>query len=147
MYCIIIATLALPMIINGYLMKIEDEFKLICVLSISGVIILTFFNSWNWFLALNGVTTIEYWEGRINEGDNSKGVYEFSFGNWRDNLFYVFGSKNIFRILFVPSMTKLPFSGLEWSKYYDKDFIVDGIEMIATPLVYSEINTDDIESL
>jgi hypothetical protein len=36
---------------------------------------------------------------------------------------------------------------LEWSKYYDKDFIVDGIEMIATPLAYDEINSDDIESL
>lgn len=148
MYCIIISTLALPMIINGYFTKIEDEFKLICVLSISGVIILTFFSCWNWFLALNGVTTIEHWESRLNDDNNGgKGVYEFSFGNWRDNLFYIFGNRNLFRILFVPSMTKLPFSGLEWSKHYDKDFIVDGIEMIATPLAYNEINSDDIESL
>ena len=146
MYCIVIATLALPMIVNGYFRKIEDEFKLICVLSISGVVMLTFFNYWNWFLALNGATTIEYWESRLSES-NGKGVCEFSFGNWRDNLFYIFGSRSVFRILFVPSVTRLPFSGLEWSKYYDKDFMVDGIEMIATPLAYNEVNTEDVESL
>lgn len=36
--------------------------------------------------------------------------------NWKENLFLVFGTKSIFEAVFLPSIRKLPFSGLEWTK-------------------------------
>ena len=41
-------------------------------------------------------------------------MFDYSFDNVRDNLFVVFGTYKLFRIL-SPSMRALPFSGLEWS--------------------------------
>ena len=99
---------------------------MICVLSIAGVLILIFFNSWNWFLALQNATTIEFF-GQKSGMNVSNGIDKFDFGNIRQNLFYVFGTKNFFEILFIPSIKKLPFSGLEWSRHFDRYFHIDGI--------------------
>ena len=141
LYAFFIAVLSIPMIINGYFFKLGKEFRLICVLSIAGMFILLFFNCWNWFLAVNGVTTIEFWSSQLN--NTTTIINNFSFNNWRDNLFYIFGSKSIINILFIPSITKLPFSGLEWSKYIDNDFSIDGIPDSKSLLSYSTINTEE----
>ena len=102
------------------------EVKYISVLGISSLVIEIFFAGWNWFLAFNGNTTLEFWADRtdfILDG----GVRNYSFGNWRKNLFYIFGTENLFKILFVPSIKKLPFSGLEFSRVVDKNFCIEGI--------------------
>lgn len=126
------AGLSIPMIVNGEYSRMENEFRFICVLSIAGSCVLLFFSLWNWFLAFNGNTTLEFWGSKVGI-DVGDGLSDFDFGNWRDNLYYIFGTRNIFEIIFVPSITKLPFSGLEWSKYVDSSFHIE-----------EDINTDII---
>ena len=102
------------------------EVRYISVLGISSFVIELFFAGWNWFLAINGNTTLEFWADKTDFALDA-GVRNFSFGSWRKNLFYVFGTENLFKILFVPSIKKLPFSGLEISKFVDPTFNIDGI--------------------
>ena len=47
---------------------------------------------------------------------------------------------NLFYIIFVPNIRKLPYSGLEWSKYIDDNFEVEGIENIKESNEEIEIN-------
>ena len=115
----------------------------ICILSGICFFILLFFNCWNWFLAIKGKTTLEFWADKIN--NNS---IDFDFGTIEKNLFYIFGEKNLFKILFVPNIKKLPFSGLEWSRKIDENFIVDGIEnfeLINEKNVENNDNNDNIK--
>ena len=102
------------------------EIKYISILGIVSLIVEVFFCGWNWFLAVNGQTTLEFWASKTDYKFN-EGIVNFSFGNWKKNLFYIFGTENIFKILFFPHVKKLPFSGLEFSKYVDKNFFIDGI--------------------
>ena len=102
------------------------EVKYISILGITSLVIEIFFAGWNWFLAFNGNTTLEFWADRTDFVLDG-GVRDYSFGNWRKNLFYVFGTESLFKILFVPSIKKLPFSGLEFSRFVDKNFSIDGI--------------------
>ena len=102
------------------------EIKYISILGIVSLIVELFFCGWNWFLAFNGQTTLEFWASKTDYKFN-EGIVNFSFGNWKKNLFYIFGTENIFKILFFPHVKKLPFSGLEFSKYVDKNFFIDGI--------------------
>jgi len=102
------------------------EIKYISILGIVSLIVEIFFCGWNWFLAFNGQTTLEFWASKTDYKFN-EGIVNFSFGNWKKNLFYIFGTENIFKILFFPHIKKLPFSGLEFSKYVDKNFFIDGI--------------------
>ena len=69
------------------------------------------FCGWNWFLALDGHTTIEFW-GNYS-GDN-EGKAKLNFDSAKDNLYRIFGTHNPIRIL-SPSLRNLPFTGLEWS--------------------------------
>ena len=103
------------------------EIKYISILSIVSLIIEIFFSGWNWYLAFNGSTTLEFWAQQT--GFNlDEPIRNFSFGHWKKNLFYIFGTDNIFKILFFPSIKKLPFSGLEFSRFVDKNFYIDGIQ-------------------
>ena len=127
-YDIIIISSIIPLLLKGYFRKMENQLKFVIILSIASFIILLFFNSWNWFLALNGKTTLEFWgekSGFINEKISP---VSYDFGNWKKNLFYVFGCDNLFFIIFIPNIKKLPFSGLEWSKFVDDNFYVEGID-------------------
>ena len=108
----------------------------ICILSGISFFMLLFFNCWNWFLACKGKTTLEFWADKINENS-----IDFDFGTIEKNLFYIFGEKNLFKIIFVPNIKKLPFSGLEWSRKIDENFIVDGIENFE---LINEKNDDEI---
>ena len=119
LYCIVIASSTVPVIIlNDGLTGLSNDFKFICILSTAGCVILTFFNTWNWFLVINGNTTIEFWS--IKAG--LKSSIDFSLSNWRENLFIVFGTRSLLKSLFVPSITKLPYSGLEWSRLIDDGY-------------------------
>ena len=100
------------------------EVKYMSVLGISSLVIEIFFSGWNWFLAFRGCTTLEFWADRTDfalEG----GIRDYSFGHWRKNLFYIFGTESLIKILFVPSIKKLPFSGLELSKFVDQRFSIE----------------------
>ena len=95
----------------------KTEFNFVVILCFSGSIILFFFSLWNWFLILRGNTTIEFWIGGLKGSKNVNTVInDFNLGSWGDNFFIVFGTYNVFKAIFLPSIKKLPFSGLEWSK-------------------------------
>ena len=69
------------------------------------------FVGWNWFLAFTGKTSIEFWSD-FGWSDDNKAKLHFDAVN--DNLYRIFGTHNIFRIL-SPSLRNVPFTGLEWS--------------------------------
>ena len=132
-YTFLIAVITLPIII--FRKKIEEdntnkiifkkdfkmkEVKFIGTLSLTSLVIEFFFAGWNWFLAINGNTTLEFWSDKT--GFLMEPIRDYSFGNWRKNLFYIFGKNNLFELLFIPSIKKLPFSGLEVSKFIDAKF-------------------------
>ena len=104
------------------------EIRYISMLAFVSLVIECFFSGWNWFLALNGCTTLEFWADKTNFYDPNEGIRDFSFGNWKKNLLYIFGTENIFKILFLPNVKKLPFSGLEFSRFVDKNFFIEGIQ-------------------
>ena len=90
---------------------------------------LTAFNVWNWFLAFRGLTTLEFLSGMRGAYTNPlvKGFKTFS-----DNLFLVFGTHKILRIL-SPSLRNNAFTGLEWSFLVkDNGFGCDADEPTAT---------------
>ena len=102
------------------------EIKYLGFLGLSCIVIELLFSGWNWFLVLNGNTTLEFWSKRTGY-ELFKGIQDYSFGTWKKNLFYVFGSTNLIKIIFIPSFKKLPFSGLEISKFIDPEFSIEGI--------------------
>ena len=104
------------------------EIRYISMLAVVSLVIECFFSGWNWFLALNGCTTLEFWADKTNFYDPNEGIRDFSFGNWKKNLLYIFGTENIFKILFLPNVKKMPFSGLEFSRFVDKSFFIEGIQ-------------------
>ena len=76
-------------------------------------VVMAGFTGWNWMLALNGKTTIEFW----TNFDKDKKLIELSFPNASDNLYRVFGTYKPFRVL-SPSLRNVPFTGLEWSFWF-----------------------------
>ena len=75
------------------------------------IVILIGFNLWSMFLAVSGMTTIEF----ISIMSDSKKInYDYSFPIFKDNLFKIFGTKSYFKML-SPSLRYGPFTGLEWS--------------------------------
>lgn len=75
-----------------------------------------FFNIWNWYLIFTGQTTIEFWGNRF---DDRTERYDFSYKSYRLNLYSVFGTDNIFLILFVPNVRSLPTDGVEWDVLFE----------------------------
>jgi hypothetical protein len=126
-----ITVTALPMMLSTNLKK-STEFQFVTILAGVGFLLMVFFNSWNWFLIINGNTTIEYWTRKSGVFSSQTPIKDFSLPNWRDNLFMVFGTRSLLRAMFIPSIRKLPFSGLEWTKvafpFYTLDCVyVDNI--------------------
>jgi hypothetical protein len=111
--CIFVCLTSIPILFNSRITK-TMEFNFVAILSFVGFILLIFFNSWNWFLVLKGNTTIEYWS--LKAGFGNAAIKDFSMPNWRDNIFMVFGTHSLFNAIFIPSVKKLPYSGLEWTK-------------------------------
>ena len=102
------------------------EIEYLGILGLTCIVIESFFTGWNWFLAINGNTTIEFWSKKTGY-ELFKGINDYSFGSWKKNLYYIFGSNNLFKIILIPSIKKLPFSGIEISKFIDPDFSIIGI--------------------
>lgn len=74
------------------------------------------FCAWNWGLAFYGKTSIEFWGdfGSNMAGTEDKKKAKLHFDTINDNLFRIFGTHNLLRIL-SPSLRNVPFTGLEWS--------------------------------
>ena len=85
---------------------------MLVTLDFSLMVVLVGFNLWNWSLACSGMTTIEAWRKyQLQVGEL---MYDYSYGTVRDNLFVIFGTTKLLRIL-SPSMRALPLSGVEFS--------------------------------
>lgn len=113
--CLHICLVSLPIVFNSDIRK-TTEFHFVTVLSGVGMFLMVFFNSWNWFLIYKGNTTIEYWSIKANMTNPNTPIKDFSMPDWKDNLFLVFGTRSLLRAIFVPSIKRLPVSGLEWTK-------------------------------
>lgn len=96
---------------NGSLMSF------ISILDIALCVVMIGFNGWNWYLAMTGYSTIEFF-GAIQRSESGE-KYDYAFKNIRDNLYKTFGTQNLVAI-FSPSLRNVPFSGVEWS-YQMKD--------------------------
>ena len=77
--------------------------------AILGIVMIAF-TGWNWILACNGRTTIEFWT--VFDMDKKRAPLQFS--SIKDNLYRVFGTYKLLRVL-SPSLRNVPFTGLEWS--------------------------------
>ena len=78
----------------------------------------------NFFAGFYGSSTIELWKNR-GTGSN-KNEMTLRFSSITDNLYKVFGTHKIFRIL-SPSFRNVPFTGLEWSfKCLDEGYNCEG---------------------
>ena len=77
-----------------------------------------FFNIWQWSLAAWGATTIEFW-GRLLKDDHKR--MNFSYKSVWNNLYIIFGTKNVFWML-VPQVGKrLPVDGVFWDDLEKKE--------------------------
>jgi len=127
--CLFVLLIGLPIIFNSQIKKTE-EYNFIFILCFAGTFLLIFFNSWNWFLILKGYTTIEFWTNQALSSNKSKlNLNEYYMSNWQDNLFLVFGTKSIFKAVFLPSIRKLPFSGLEWTQMVYPSFKLEIMDL------------------
>lgn len=89
-------------------------FSFITILDAVLCLVLLGFNVWNWWLACTGYTTVEFFMAAAEaEGINIEEI-DYSFQTVSDNLYRVFGTHKLMRIL-SPSLRNLHFTGLEWS--------------------------------
>lgn len=123
--CLFVLLIGTPIIFNPAVKKTQDS-SFIFILCFAGSILLIFFNLWNWLLVIKGSTTIEFWTFHGHRAkNNSLNLGEFYMKNWRENLQLVFGTKSLFKAIFIPSIKKLPMSGLEWTKMVYQSFRLD----------------------
>ena len=76
--------------------------------------VMVVFAGWNWYMALNGTNTIEYSKAWKRKKDETVARYDFRFEKVSDNLFGIFGTNKVLRVL-SPSMRNVPFTGIEWA--------------------------------
>ena len=104
----------------------NNELSFVTIIGMCGIAISTFFNIWYWTLILCNKTSIEFWSGRLRV--RNWVVKSYSLKTFKENLYFTFCCKNIFKILFIPSLKSLDISGLEWSKIADPSFEINGIK-------------------
>ena len=124
--CIFFVIITAPLMYGDHLRK-TYRLSFSFILCLTSILLLIFFNAWNWYLILNGVTTIEYFKRSPNSSNrpnklNKDPITNFDLGNWRDNIYLVFGTRNLCMIFLVPNFRKLPYSGLEWTYLIDRSF-------------------------
>lgn len=96
----------------------------IVILDVSLVVVMIGFNGWNWYLAMTGFSTIEFF-GSVSRAGEER--YDYNFKSIRDNLYRVFGTQS-FIAIFSPSLRNVPFSGIEWSyQMRDQGFNEKGV--------------------
>ena len=122
--CLYVSSFSAPILFYSPNLKKSKQFSFVWILCLTGVIILTFFNTWNWFLVFRGNTTIEFWSLKSGFKTNCI-IKDYSLNNWRDNLFLVFGTRSILQAIFCASKRKLPVSGLEWTRLSIPEFRLD----------------------
>jgi hypothetical protein len=83
----------------------------VVILDVALTLVLIGFNAWNWFLAMTGFSTIEFWGQHSRSGQQK---YDFNFKSIKDNLYRIFGTYSLIQML-SPSLRNIPFSGIEWS--------------------------------
>jgi hypothetical protein len=125
--CLFTLLIGLPIIFNSSIKK-SQEYNFVFILCLAGVFLLTFFNSWNWFLVLKGFTTIEYWTNSSFNKGNSLNLNEYQMEDWKGNIELIFGTKNIWKAIFIPSIKKLPYSGLEYTSMVFPSYRLSFIE-------------------
>lgn len=99
-------------------LRIWKSTILLCIIS---SIILSVFGIWQWLFALRGITTIEFWAIKNNYKEEERIISDFSFHNWKDNLFLIFGTDSILKSLFVISLRKLPYNGMIWTRLLERN--------------------------
>ena len=104
----------------------NNELSFVSIIGMCGIVISTFFNLWYWLMIINNKTSIEFWSSRLNQKNWI--IRSYSMRTIKENLYFTFGSKNIFKILFIPNLKSLDISGLEWSKIVDPSFEIEGIK-------------------
>ena len=96
------------------------------------------FSFWNWFLAIFGTTSIEFWRGEGFGVDKNEAKYRFD--TISDNLYRIFGTHKLIRI-FSPSFRNVPFTGLEWSfRFKDEGYDCDGFKLDFSPRRGASLN-------
>jgi len=113
--CLFVLFIGIPIIFNSSIKK-SQEYNFIFILCFAGTFLLLFFNMWNWFLIFRGYTTIEFWSDNTFLNKEKLNLNQYFFYNWKENLLVVFGTKSLINAIFLPSIKKLPISGLEWTK-------------------------------
>lgn len=99
------------------------------VLDIILFLTMAMFSGWNWFLALQGYTTIEFLKTQevLLTKDPNVTKAKVTLPTMSDNLYRVFGTYKLFRVL-SPSFRNVPFTGLEWSfRFKDEGFDCEGL--------------------
>ena len=87
------------------------------------MVVLAGFNGWNWFLALMGTTTIEFWKRNAILDWQEEYFIDYAYPEAADNLYSVFGTHKLMRI-FSPSLRSIPYNGIEFS-FLQKDLGFD----------------------
>jgi ribosomal protein L40E len=124
--CIFVSLLSAPIFFTNNIKNNPSDFNFVSILCMSGSVILLFFNTWNWMLVIKGNTTIEFFSNHTGIGINNY-ISDFSMATIEENLFLIFGSKNILEIIFLPSVKSLPYSGLEWNRFINLNYSIKGI--------------------
>ena len=88
-----------------------NDLNFLLILNCGLIVVLIMFNTWHWYLAFSGTTTVEFWKYHASY---TSVPYDFSFDLVRDNLFNIFGTYKLVR-QFSPSLRSVPLTGLEWS--------------------------------
>ena len=141
LFCLFIIVINVPVAYSYFFLHNQSQNDneelviFISIISLAGFLLTLFFSFWNWYLIIKGYTSIEFWGSRAGvlvktSSEDVEQIKTFSTGKIKDHLFEVFGERNIFKILFLIRIKKLPFSGLEWSRYLDENFAIKGIEEV-----------------
>ena len=104
----------------------NNELSFVTIIGMCGIAISSFFNIWYWSMIAYNKTSIEFWQGRLRSKNWL--VKSFSMKTFKDNLYFTFCDKNLFKILLIPSFKSLDISGLEWSKIAEPSFEIKGIK-------------------
>jgi len=104
-----------------YKREMGPSFLLVYLVAAILSLVMVPFNGWNWFLAITGQSTIEFWVKRPSEALLKRGYQDTSISDFRQaskvkNLEYVFGTRNIFKMM-LPSIRKIQHEGINWENY------------------------------
>jgi len=107
----------------------KSDLSFLVILDFALFAVLVGFNGWNWFLALTGYTTIEFWSNLSLSKFDASHEFDFAFKSVWDNLYAIFGTHKPVRIL-SPSLRSPPFNGIEWCFVLkDEGYDDDGVRI------------------